>query len=327
MAVAPGKAHVLNDKPLQTDETAAVCVPSGYTIWPGLRNSTEYSYFLAGVSVTKVPGQEFYDGVSEVPAFEVRWRTGDLDLVRGTTGTGTIEEVLPSFVPGGPTTVFPSATSTAAPAGVGSSDGNSRLSASAIAGIVIGALLGIALVAGGLWFLKRYRRTRKRSSSEGMATEIQTVHDGLSELTADQAAMRAEKAELDAVEVDSSEATGPSSEKPAGFANSIVEMDTAPVQSHQVPDSGPSDAILSAHLPSPGPRNPQISIFAPDTVSQAAQVQRRETPPAVDPEVAQLMEKKARLDERRRRLMELESLDSEAAAIEQRLNQIQGRGR
>jgi hypothetical protein len=172
---------------------------------------------------------------------------------------------------------------------------SNRLSKGAIAGIVIGAVAAVAIGVAAFLLLRRYRRRR-----------------------------------LSPIYVETAEVMGRKAEAPGEPEPSVAVAELTPttgqVQGYRgpslnqgVPGVPISELPASGHAAAPNvPSSATASAPAPD---------RRQIPThSSSDEIALLMEKKARVEERRRRLLELEQLDSEADAIDQRLVMLRGQG-
>ncbi|KAH6669720.1 hypothetical protein F5X68DRAFT_265178 [Plectosphaerella plurivora] len=143
----------INRETIRAGETVGMCVPSGYecgdlsgdgsSVWWGIKTSALATQTL----------------VDQYPAFQIRWKSEDLAYLphhplsalatettesasASSTGTRTGAQATSSGSE-------PSETATAAP--------SSGLGTGAIVGIAIGAVAGIALLAGLIWFLVRRR--------------------------------------------------------------------------------------------------------------------------------------------------------------------------
>jgi hypothetical protein len=176
------------------------------------------------------------------------------------------------------------------PAEPGSS--SNRLSNGAIAGIAVGAVVAVGLVVAAFLLIRRYRRRR-----------------------------------LSPIYVETAEVMGGKSELPRKPGPSVVVARPLPtteqIQGYREPPSNTgvpvSELPVSAHAAAP-------NALSSATTSMPSPDRRQSPTQSSSDEIALLMEKKARIEERRRRLLELEQLDSEADAIDQRLVLLRGQG-
>ncbi|KAK1753718.1 hypothetical protein QBC47DRAFT_430631 [Echria macrotheca] len=395
-AMTLGPGHSLNGNWIESSQTAAICVPSGYTIWP---HYAENYTIWAGLSVVSpATGGRTWDGTSRVPAFEIRWALSDLPLLADATGTASLPF---SFTTGIPTPTVPSSSlpDTAATTG---------LSRGTIAGIAVGVVVALGLIIAVLsWlFLRRYRRERlKRAGAEletgslggqqivlgelpvekteshdsGIASGAATAVPFEKQINKDDAAVaeldakgvlpttrqpqhlqelehhvggkpepvprfekQTEKDDTAAVEVSANVAQftggrprhppelehhiGNKPEPPTELADTraatVFEMDNSPTQRL------PTGVHYAAELPLN-----TLKPVGPSELHAANEETKSTSTPAVEPpavndntdsEVAKLLERKARVEERRRAL-ELQQLEAEAAAIESRLSQLGAR--
>lgn len=342
MTLGPG--HTLNGNWISSSETAAICVPSGYTVWPD--SDANYT-FWAGISVVApARGDRTWDGTSKVPAFEIRWAASDLAPLTtasfwGPTGSfiGPTAAASPSLRP---------ATATAESAG---------LSRGTVAVIVLGVVVGFVLVlAVVVWFiLRRRRRARVKPQHAGAELEVgDSERQGPSELCAGKTQpinaeldggafpiveKQIEKDDAALVEADAHETLATAEQHqqysqtrdqpvlPAQVLNSDnvgpVEMDVTPARS--TPAHYATEPPPSTPLP-PAPAEFHAAALVSPSYSTGAELSQgrflsQTVSEGIDSEIAQLLERKARVDERRRAL-ELEQLDAEAAVIESRLNQL-----
>lgn len=156
MTLGPG--HSLNGNWIGSLETAAICVPSGYTVWP--HYGENYTIWTGLSVVSPATGGRTWDGTSMVPAFEVRWAASDLPILTAALSPTT------ALSPSRPTSGLPAPTaSDSLPPGPATETGESAgLSRGTIAGIAVGLVVALALVLAAVgWFLlRRYRRERMK---------------------------------------------------------------------------------------------------------------------------------------------------------------------
>ncbi len=349
-AATIGPGHSLNGKAIGPSETAAVCIPSGYTVFP---HDEENYTIWAGLSVAPLVtgGSTIWDGTSIVPAFEIRWAPSDLSVLTTNSPSST-----------GPSSSGPLPTGPAPTAPEEAGGASSGLSRGAIAGIAVGAVLGFSLILAvvGFFFLRRYRRGKMKPMDGDRDAELDGAGAGgqqPTELPAKGVASvdpeldsgglpvvvekQTEKEDAAVVEADANAIAGVtgvqherelhvSSELPAqeSGTNDAVEMDATSQalpanRAVELPYGAPTTPIWSpppTEIHSTTPVIPFVSVppepSQGETASEAV-INDKES------EIAQLLENKARVNERRR-LLELEQLDAEAAAIEHRLSQLQG---
>ncbi|KAH8653608.1 hypothetical protein BX600DRAFT_515871 [Xylariales sp. PMI_506] len=167
---------ILNNIPIKSTETAAVCVPSGYTCEPWF-NSAD-STIWAGLSVATATSPQYWTCQSEVPAFQIRWAASDLSLLASSpswslttnsvglqvaveiAATDTISTTGSGSGSASPSTLSTLPIPTSSTTTTSSSDGGSKLSTGAIVGIAIGGVLALGIVLAA-FFLVRYRRRRR----------------------------------------------------------------------------------------------------------------------------------------------------------------------
>ncbi len=345
-AMTLGPGHSLNGNWIGFSETAAICIPSGYTVWP---HYTENYTIWAGVSVVSpATGGRTYDGSSMVPAFQIRWAPSDLALLATASLTSQALSLTATSSLPGPTSGLPAPTASDSP--------SPGLATGTIAGIAVGVVVALALMlaAAGWFLLRRYRRERMKPRHADAELEVggseaqrpnelngETAEPASPELDGSAVPVFAEKqvekddAAVVEVHADERPATGGQHQRnlPAGYwipelpaqaSNpndaSPAEMDATPAQTiparytAELPPNPPlPPAPAELHAAAPGPSHGQTPSH---TASHGNDM---------DGEIAQLLERKARVDERRRAL-ELEQLDAEAAGLEIRLGQLQGGG-
>ncbi|KAK0652646.1 hypothetical protein B0T16DRAFT_406562 [Cercophora newfieldiana] len=192
---------------------------------------------------------------------------------------------------------------TGATTGSGSGDSN-RMSTGVIAGIAVGGVAIVTLAVATLLFILRHRRRRLSPIYVETAEDLSEKTDGLVGSGAGAVAAAPQE-------------TTWQPGRPA----------SAPLQARPVESPIPP---VAAATELPGEVHPNRGIppmaASPDPTSNPTSYRGQSPTPAVGDEIAQLMEKKARVDERRKRLLELEQLDSEADAIDQRLVLLRRQG-
>ncbi len=330
-----GPRQSINGNRIGPFETAAICVPSGYTAWPYVEDYIIY----AGISVV-APAAEGrdWDGTSRVPAFQIRWASSDSAILAPRSlepASFTAADSLP-----GPTSGLPAPTASDSP--------SPGLSSGTTAGIAVGVVVALALMlAAGWFFLRRYRRERMKPRLADAELEVGGAGgQGPSELHVETASpeldgsavpvveKQVEKDDAAVVEVDADEIPTVGGQHPQSFPArdgpelaaqasgsnnaSPVEMDATPAQA--IPARHAAKLPPNTPLP-PAPPEPHAAAPGRSQAQTPSQTASHDT----DGEIARLLERKAKVDERRRAL-ELEQLDAEAADIELRLGQLQGGG-
>jgi len=262
-------------------------------------------------SLTFTIAAESNNALLKAEAVEIRWASTDLSLLPGYSTSYSSSTPISSS-DGSKSTVSESASST--------------LSNGAIAGIVLGALIAAVLVVAGVMLWMMRRRRKRRTSEHPAATD-----------DSQPAELPSEELQRSAVEVESKPITSrpAAAELSADTPHGMSELD--PTSMTATPGriiselaSQPSDP-LSSHLA--GTESPSGSAakpvqwkgeVAPSSVTDNSEAVVTDlSQMTVDEEVAVLNQKKSRIEEQRRQLLQLQELDREEAEIEARLCELQ----
>lgn len=321
-------ATVLNLERIKPGETAAICVPryvsacrdSAFlsqtcTVSQGLMSCGSSCECLSPEpNVTPYA----YCGGDYVPAFQIRWKSSDLVLFAASanptttlptgpapttlTGGSTVPPVQPSPTQGD----RPGPSIGPMPTGGSSSGSSAGLSPSTIAGIVVGVITGLLLAAAAAFLLFRYRK-RGRHLLQFSTTELggnpKSAGLTVTELPASRGRsdceLPAQTERLTPMEL--------SGEPPAGIVSELPGRVVTPIAELW------SEAVLPAdqRLDDTFERDSSPVAVAPLGLTEDME--------------RELNERQARLQERRRRLLELEQIDQEEESIRRRLSQLQQR--
>jgi len=221
------------------------------------------------------------------------------------TATGVSTEVSPTATG----KIGEGSTATESPIPAPSSSG---LSPGSIAGIAVGAIVGMAIILLGLLIAVRKRRAKKNASPPSM-------------LELEDAPPQSKVAELPSPDVDSPPGKKPELQTP--MHPDIAELDPNP------PQRGPQELPSSATPPTNVAELPLSPAKGSDEAPRELDVQPQPTPEqetnrdgeprlaiAEDEEWANLEQRQAQLAERKRRLMEIERIEAEEAEIAQRMS-------
>lgn len=171
------------------------------------------------------------------------------------------------------------------------------------------------LAIGGFFALRRYRRARISPPDVEPAVDP----NGASELATEHKLV---------VEAGSADATGqqPTAELSSVLDPSVVGMEATEVPAHRLVELAGAVPPAVAELPVPADEETTASAAPAAARTQDVEQHPIAPPPVDEDEVARLLEKKARLDDQRRRLLALERLENEAEAVDKRLSQLRGHG-
>ena len=264
--------------------------------------------------------------ISSIDAVQIRWRESDLSILESQSTATTAG-----------TTTSSSPTQNVPPSTSGSGDtippgGSRRLSTGAIAGIVVGSVVLLLSIAIAIAILIRRRKRRvssQRPGREEAELDGEKADRALSELpTAGHNAPWSNVHEMDAAqrlavpELASGVLQQPSKEASLGqIADKHREPVIAPLG--QSPEELPADKPIRnpSELPSGPVDQPpeELPALPPAVAGTAAPASAGMEERGYAEEMASLGQRQSQLLERKRRLMELETIEAEEERIRQRM--------
>ncbi|KAM7200374.1 hypothetical protein V8F20_005351 [Naviculisporaceae sp. PSN 640] len=335
-----------NGVPIAAGETVGFCVPSGYdcspdkhTITDGSQTGvTEWTHWAETTLDTPKTSGTSVISASAAFAFQVRWKSSDLSILE-------TSPVLPSISPMPSSSSMSMPTPTLGPTGDTFGPTNhpvpsatpSGLSAGSIAGIAVGAVCFALLMITVAVFIFRRRR---REAREFPGRNLDHGDVGTPEL--DGSALNATHAHLNRKHLppapiihEKGLEQDPQGLQEMDSAGGRAELDVLVQGAHTSSDSRdpnsemnrPVESInaqagpayiypqeVSAGWSSPKPENnpsPGGNVHDPQTINTGTSSQ----------DVAELLERQAKIQERRQRLLELDRLDREEEELQRRIRE------
>ncbi|KAK0728427.1 hypothetical protein B0T26DRAFT_748650 [Lasiosphaeria miniovina] len=368
--------------PAAGTETAMNCLPSGYACNTAvLRHGT-----LTAAALGDKKRQEGASTLTEAPYFFIRWRAQDLSvfethplspgvyLVNGIPeSTSVSTPTSSSSATTGPITSPSKSSSSSSSSSTAiqtdtlpppsSPSSSSSLSTGAIAGIAVGAIGGVALIAAAAVFVWLRKR---RAAAQGTHPAVPELHDpkavpeldappqggGLKELAAvkdpldpQELALTAAAAELPTERHDQSTPAELSAATTSPATRAAYHLSTpsdspghgsgqgndpwtpSPVASTSSPNTATTATATTttAYIPTPPPWAPETEPLPgppPALVSDGGSGFEA----AHDDELAELRARKAEIDAKRQRLLQLQQLDDEEQGLQRRMRELASGG-